>query len=56
MQLCAAIFQIGADQVRYSQYWGNSKRLIPIRTFERDKFPSLFDNVALAEDGQWIDI
>ena len=32
------------------------KRLIPIHTFERDKFPSLFDNVALAEDGQWIEI
>ena len=32
------------------------KRLIPIHTFERDKFPLLFDNVALAEDGQWIDI
>jgi ribonuclease J len=32
------------------------KRLIPIHTFERDKFPLLFDNVTLAEDGQWIDI
>jgi ribonuclease J len=32
------------------------KRLIPIHTFERDKFSLLFDNVALAEDGQWIDI
>jgi ribonuclease J len=32
------------------------KRLIPIHTFERDKFPLLFDNVTLAEDGQRIDI
>jgi hypothetical protein len=32
------------------------KRLIPIHTFERTKFPSLFDNVTLADDGQWIDI
>lgn len=32
------------------------KRLVPIHTFERDKFPVLFDNVSLAEDGQWIDV
>lgn len=31
-------------------------RLIPIHTFGRDRFPSLFDNVTLAEDRQWIDI
>ena len=30
------------------------KRLIPIHTFERTRFPSLFDNVFLADDGKWI--
>jgi len=29
------------------------KRLIPIHTFERDRFPELFDNVELVDDGQW---
>lgn len=32
------------------------KRLIPIHTFRRDRFPALFDNVLLADDGEWIDI
>lgn len=31
------------------------KRLIPIHTFEREKFPSLFDNVILVDDEKWID-
>jgi ribonuclease J len=31
------------------------KRLIPIHTFARDRFPDLFDNVTLVDDGQWID-
>jgi ribonuclease J len=30
------------------------KKLIPIHTFERDKFPSLFENVVLANDGDWL--
>jgi ribonuclease J len=32
------------------------KRLIPIHTFERDRFPDLFDNVTLIDDGQWIEV
>ena len=32
------------------------KRLIPIHTFERHRFPNLFDNVTLVDDGQWIDV
>jgi ribonuclease J len=32
------------------------KRLIPIHTFERDRFPDLFDNMALIDDGQWIEV
>nr|WP_249148191.1 MBL fold metallo-hydrolase [Bradyrhizobium sp. AUGA SZCCT0177] len=32
------------------------KRLIPIHTFEREKFPSLFQNVVLADDDEWIDM
>jgi ribonuclease J len=32
------------------------KRLIPIHTFERERFPSLFDNVSLIDDGEWIKI
>jgi ribonuclease J len=31
------------------------KRLIPIHTFERDRFPDLFDNVTVVDDGQWIE-
>jgi ribonuclease J len=31
------------------------KRLIPIHTFERDKFPLLFNNVILVDDEQWVD-
>lgn len=30
------------------------RRLIPIHTFERDRFPMLFANVFVADDGQWI--
>jgi ribonuclease J len=33
-----------------------AKRLIPIHTFQRDRFPSLFDNVTLVDDGQWIEV
>jgi len=32
------------------------KRLIPIHTFERERYPTLFDNVLLANDGEWIDV
>jgi ribonuclease J len=32
------------------------KRLIPIHTSEREKFPSLFHNVIVVDDGQWIDV
>jgi ribonuclease J len=32
------------------------KRLIPIHTFERHRFPELFDNVSLVNDGGWIEI
>ncbi len=32
------------------------KRLIPIHTFERHRFPDLFDNVTLVDDGQWIEV
>jgi len=28
------------------------KRLIPIHTFERERFPSLFDNVSFIDDGE----
>jgi ribonuclease J len=32
------------------------KRLIPVHTFERERFPSLFDNVTLVDDGDWLNI
>jgi ribonuclease J len=32
------------------------KRLIPVHTFERLRFPELFDNVMLVDDGEWIDV
>jgi ribonuclease J len=32
------------------------KRLIPIHTFERDRFPELFDNVFPVDDGRWIEV
>lgn len=32
------------------------KHLIPIHTFERDRFPDLFDNVTLVNDGQWMEV
>lgn len=33
-----------------------AKRLVPIHTFERLRFPDLFSNVELANDGEWIDV
>ncbi|WP_439359961.1 MBL fold metallo-hydrolase [Bradyrhizobium sp. DASA03007] len=33
-----------------------AKRLIPIHTFERLRFSDLFNNVELANDGEWIDV
>ena len=30
------------------------KRLIPIHTFARERYPELFDNVTFAEDGEWL--
>jgi ribonuclease J len=32
------------------------KRLIPIHTFERDRFPALFGNVTLINDGEWTEV
>jgi ribonuclease J len=32
------------------------KRLIPIHTYERHRFPELFNNVTLVDDGQWIGV
>jgi hypothetical protein len=32
------------------------KRLIPIHTFEREKFPSIFENVSIYDDGEWIEV
>lgn len=31
-------------------------RLIPIHTFERERFPELFSNVTLVDDGHWVDV
>jgi len=33
-----------------------AKRLIPIHTFDRERFPELFENVTLVDDGSWIDV
>ncbi|WP_461333181.1 MBL fold metallo-hydrolase [Bradyrhizobium embrapense] len=33
-----------------------AKRLIPIHTFERLRFPTLFENVSLINDGEWVEI
>jgi ribonuclease J len=33
-----------------------AKRLIPIHTFERLKFPNLFGNVELVDDGEWTEV
>ena len=33
-----------------------AKRLIPIHTFERLRFPDIFSNVELPNDGEWIDV
>jgi ribonuclease J len=32
------------------------KRLIPIHTFERHRFPDLFENVTLVDDRQWVEV
>jgi ribonuclease J len=32
------------------------KKLIPIHTFERERFPTLFENVTLVDDGQWLTV
>jgi ribonuclease J len=32
------------------------KRLIPIHTFEREKFPRLFQSVCLVNDGEWSEV
>lgn len=32
------------------------KKLIPIHTFERERFPSLFENVTLVDDGKWLNV
>jgi ribonuclease J len=32
------------------------KRLIPVHTFERERYPALFDNVLLTNDGEWVDV
>ena len=32
------------------------KRLIPIHTFQRYRFPELFENVTIVDDGQWIEV
>ena len=32
------------------------KALVPIHTFERDRYPELFNNVMLVDDGQWIEV
>jgi ribonuclease J len=32
------------------------KRLIPIHTFEWEQFPSLFENVTLVNDGEWVEV
>ena len=32
------------------------KRLIPIHTFERNRFPSLFKNVMVVDDGDWVEV
>jgi ribonuclease J len=34
----------------------NPKRLIPIHTSERERFPTLFDNVTLVDDSQWVEV
>jgi ribonuclease J len=32
------------------------KRLIPIHTFERERFPEFFQNVTLVDDGVWVEV
>jgi ribonuclease J len=32
------------------------RKLIPIHTFERNRFPTLFANVALVDDGEWVEL
>lgn len=32
------------------------RKLVPIHTFERDRFPALFENVSIHNDGEWIEV
>lgn len=32
------------------------KRLIPVHTFERERFPDMFENVSLINDGEWTEV
>jgi ribonuclease J len=32
------------------------RKLVPIHTFEREKFPALFENVSIHDDGEWIEV
>jgi len=32
------------------------KKLVPIHTFEREKFPAMFENVSIHNDGEWIEV
>ncbi|MEO5333937.1 MAG: gamma-glutamylcyclotransferase [Magnetococcus sp. YQC-5] len=34
----------------------NPKILVPIHTFNRDKYPDLFPNVEIHDDGEWFDV
>jgi ribonuclease J len=34
----------------------NPKALVPIHTFEAERFPTLFDNAVLRQDGQWWEV
>jgi ribonuclease J len=34
----------------------NPKALVPIHTFEAERFPALFDNVILRQDGEWWEV
>lgn len=34
----------------------NAKALVPIHTFEAERFPALFDNVVLRQDGEWWEV
>jgi ribonuclease J len=34
----------------------NPRVLVPIHTFEAERFPALFDNVVLRQDGEWWEV